>query len=82
MNWKNVNLDDSYERDQNILDPLNFDTFLLEISHNIKTCDLTEENIKKEFEDRIKTRTAEARDIFRDNLKNITKQAIKERNQK
>lgn len=81
MNWENINLLDSYERGQNILDPLNFDTFLLEISHNIKTCDLTEDNIKKEFEERLKMRIAEAKDIFNDNLTNITKQAIKERNQ-
>ena len=81
MDWTNINLTDNYERDQNILDPLNFDTFLLEISHNIKTRDLTEENIKKEFEERLKTRIAEARDIFKDNLTSITKQAIKERNQ-
>jgi len=81
MNWTNVNLSDSYERDQNILEPLNFDTFLLEISTNIKTCDLTEANIKKEFEERLKMRISEAKDIFKDNLANITKQAIKERNQ-
>lgn len=82
MEWTNIDLSNSYERDQNILDPLNFDTFLLEISTNIKTCDLTEDNIKKDFEERLKMRLAEARDIFKSNLTNITKKAIKERNQK
>lgn len=82
MDWTNINLTDSYERSQNILDPINFDSFLLEISCNIKTEDLTPETIKTEFLNRLKSRVEEAKEIFEDNLKNIVSQAKKERNQK
>lgn len=82
MNQKNIDLNSPSERNASILDAYTFDTFLLEISTNIKTSDLTEANIKKEFEERLKMRIEEAKDIFKYNLTNITKQAIKERNQK
>lgn len=36
MNWKNVNLDSSYETAQAIIDPLDFDTLLLEINCNLR----------------------------------------------
>lgn len=44
MDWKNVDLDDGYERDQNILDPYDFDTLLLEISCNVR--DINPETIR------------------------------------
>lgn len=79
MDYNNVQLTDNYERDQNILEPLNFDTFLLEISCNIKTENLTAENLQKEFDQRIKMRTEEAKEIFKANLQNILKTAKAER---
>jgi len=82
MKWENVNLTDSYERDQNILDPYNFDTLLLEISCNIRTENLTAEEITKHFNEILTARVREAKEIFKDNLLNIVKQAKQERNQK
>ena len=78
MNWRNIDLN-SHEREVNIVDPLSFDTLLLEISCNIRTENLNEAEISKAFEHRLICIADEAREIFRANLKNITKQAIKER---
>lgn len=79
MDWKNIDLTDNYERDQNILDALNFSTFLLEISCNIKTENLNAATLQKEFDERMKTRLTEANEIFAANLNNLVKQAKKER---
>jgi hypothetical protein len=79
MNWDNIDLESGSERDQNILDPINFDILLLEISTNIKTEDLTAKEIKKHFLDKLRAQVDEAKDIFSNNLDNIVKQAIKER---
>ena len=69
MDWNNINLKSSYEREQNIIDPLNFDTLLLEISCNIK--DITKEAIEKQFEDDLQNRITSAREVFALNLTNI-----------
>ena len=79
MNWENVNLSDSYERDQNILSPYNFDTLLLEISTNLT--EITEDTIKQYFEEQLKLRISEAKEIFKDNLQNILTDALKYQNQ-
>lgn len=77
MNWENINLNDSYERDQNMIDPLSFDTLLLEISCNIS--EVTKENITAQFEEDLKQRIESAREIFNNNINNIFNQALKER---
>jgi len=82
MNWNNVNLEDGYERDQNILDPYNFDVLLLEIYCNIRDENLNAEEIAKHFNEILNSKIECAREVFRNNLKNIVKQAKKERNQK
>jgi hypothetical protein len=77
MDWNNVDLNSGYEREQNILDPLSFDTFLLEISTNIRN--INTEAVVAEFNKRLDSRVQEAKDIFKSNLENIVKQAQKER---
>ena len=78
MNWKNVNLTDSYERDQNILEPYSFDTLLLECYCNIKSSEVSEQRIREQFETVLKAKVREAREIFNDNLSNITKKVKKD----
>lgn len=78
MNWKNVNLTDPYERDQNLLDGYSFDTLLLEISCNVR--EITPETVRAQFEESLKSKVNCARDVFNANLDNITAQAITERN--
>lgn len=80
MNWSNVDLTDGYERDQNIIDPLSFDILLLEISCNIRTENLNEAGITKQFETTLQSKIDSAREVFQANLQNIIKQAKKERN--
>lgn len=36
MNWNNINLENEYEANKNILEPYKFDTLLLEINCNIR----------------------------------------------
>ena len=81
MNWNNIDLKDgSHERDANLIDPLTFDTLLLEINCNIK--DINSETIKQQFEDDLACIVDDAKLVFNDNLNNIVKQAKKERAQK
>lgn len=78
MDWTNVNLKSNYERAQNIIDPLNFDTLLLEISCNIKN--INKDTIKKQFETDLKNRINSAREIFNNNLNNILIDALEYQN--
>ena len=78
MNWENVNLKSSYERAQNIIDPLSFDTLLLEISCNVKNID--KETVMKQFEDNLKSKIQSAREVMLNNLDNIIKEAQEYRN--
>ena len=77
MNWKNVDLNSAYERDQNILDGYSFDTLLLEISCNLR--EVNERTIREQFEISLRAKIDSAREVFENNLKNIVKMAIKER---
>lgn len=78
MNWNNVNLSDGYERDQNILDPYDFDTLLLEVSCNVKH--ITEETVKAQAMESLRSKYNTAIEILNANLANITKHAQDERN--
>jgi len=62
MDWNNINLKDNYERNQNIIDPLSFDTLLLEISCNVR--EINKENVLKQFETDLKSRIESAREII------------------
>ena len=77
MNWKNVNLTDTYEREQNILDPYTFDILLLEISCNLR--EINEETIRQEFTKNLNSKIESAIEVFDNNLKNILKQAKNEK---
>lgn len=79
MNWNNVNLKSNYERSQNILDPYNFDTLLLEISCNIN--DINEHTVTAQFNEVLRIKIESAKDIFKSNLKNIVKEALEYRNE-
>jgi hypothetical protein len=78
MNWNNVNLKDSFERSQNILDGYSFDTLLLEISTNLVTMD--EQTISRYFEKQLREKIDIARSVFNSNLKNIVADAIEYQN--
>ena len=75
MNWQNVNLKDAYQLDQNIIDPLSFNSLLIEINCNIKDTEITKETILKQFEDDLQSRIRSARQVMRDNIENILKEA-------
>lgn len=77
MNWKNVNLESRYERDQPIIDALSFDTLLLEIECNLPN--VNKQTIMKQFEIALQSRIESAREIMLDNLDNIEKDALKYR---
>tara|TARA_B100001146_G_C16161175_1_gene425727 strand:+ start:252 stop:494 length:243 start_codon:yes stop_codon:yes gene_type:complete len=75
MDWKNVNLESSYERDQSIIDALSFDTLLLEISCNVR--EINAKTVMQQFEEDLQSRIQSAREVMRDNLKNIVNDAKK-----
>ncbi len=77
IDWKNVDLNDGYNRDQKILDPYSFNMLLLEIHCNIKKEEISEETIKKQFEEQLQNKVRTAREILNDNLKNIMNYALK-----
>lgn len=79
MDYKNINLEDSHEREQPILDSYSMDTLLLEISCNFRKEAITPENVRRHIKEALDLRYWEALEIFEDNLDNICKQAIKER---
>jgi len=79
INWSNVNLQDSYERNQNILDPYDFDTLLLEVSCNLRKEELTRESIGAHFNQILEEKVRVAKEIFKDNLDNIIKEAKADR---
>jgi hypothetical protein len=80
MNWSNINLENEYEANKNILEPYKFDTLLLEINCNIRLEDINKEEIKKHFEKELNAKIREAREIFKANIDNIVNHAIKEKN--
>lgn len=76
--WNNVDLNEgSYERESLLIDPLSFDTLLLELKCNCRVIDETA--VLKQFETDLKSRVNEAIEICKANVSNIAKQANKER---
>lgn len=80
MDWKNVNLEDNYERNKNLLENYTFETLLLEVSANLGTR-ATKESIKRQALESIKAKYNEALQVLEDNLDNITEHALKEINE-
>lgn len=77
-NWSNLDLD-SHEITSRLADPLTAELFLLEIDANEK--EITRETLRRHFEKRLRGIVDEAREIFRDNLDNLTDKAKRTRNQ-
>jgi len=78
INWQNVDLSNAYERSLNMLEPINFDMFLLEIECNERN--INKEVLQKHFLNVLQARTEEAKEIFNDNIDNLLKDALKTRN--
>lgn len=79
QDWNNVDLSRGcHERDSFLIDPLTFDTLLLEVVCNCR--DIDEAAVLKQFETDLRSRVNEAIEICKANLSNITRQARKDRN--
>tara|TARA_R110000772_G_scaffold268686_3_gene397524 strand:+ start:7804 stop:8070 length:267 start_codon:yes stop_codon:yes gene_type:complete len=78
IDWSNINLEDSYQKSLNILDPYNFETLLLEIHCNIKDSEINEQTVKKQFIESFEAKIREAKEVFSYNLTNLTNKAIKD----
>jgi len=77
INWDNINLNDGCERDLNMLDSYDFDTLLLEIDCNLPV--INRETVTKQFNEVLESKIETAKSIFKSNLDNIVKHAIKDR---
>ena len=78
MNWKNVDLNSSYERDQKILDPYTFDTLLLEVACNVK--EINNASVMAQAMEELNAKHKCAMEVLSNNIDNITAMAQKERN--
>ena len=78
MDWNNIDLKNQYERSQNIIDSLSFETLLLEISCNVKN--INSATVMAQFEADLQSRIESARDVMRANLQNIVNDALEYRN--
>lgn len=79
MDYNNINLSDSYEIEQNILDPYSIDTLLLEIHSNFKKEDITKQKVLDHINKAIQYKVDEAKSIFSANIDNIVKHALKDK---
>lgn len=79
MNYNNIDLNSS-EVESQLIDSLTFKTLLLEINCNLP--EINADTVRKQFEEDLKSRVREAREIFEANLNNIVKQAQGERAKK
>lgn len=79
MDWTKVDLKDNYERNQTFLDGYSFDTLLLELQCNYPKEKLTKEVVMKHVTSIIENNVAEAFSIINDNLDNIIKTSLDER---
>lgn len=70
IDWDNVDLEDSYFKEQKILDPISFADLLLTINCNISHP--TPENVRRQFNELLQANIEEAKEIFESNLINIT----------
>ncbi len=77
MNLNNVNLQDPNERFSNLIDPLTFNTLLLDIYLNVK--EVNEESVRQQFKESLDSRCETAKEVFEMNLTNIIEQAKTER---
>ena len=74
MDYNNIDLN-SHEVATNIIDPLTFETFLLQIDCNLSKETINAETVQAEFDMVLGLIIAGAEDIFKANLNNIIKKA-------
>ena len=79
IDWRNIALDDNYERSLNIIEPLSFSALLLEIRCNIK--EINGVTIREQFAADLQQRVDEAWEVFDANALNIERTAQSERGQ-
>ena len=77
MNWKNINLESSYERSQPILDGYTTEQLLLEVECGVEH--ITEQAVRSHFESELRKKVLTAREVFESNIGNIVKHAKRER---
>jgi len=77
MNWKHIGLNSQYEREQNILDPYDSETLLLEVACNLRI--INRETVRAQAMESIKSKYKVAIEILEDNLDNLVKEAQRER---
>lgn len=82
MDWNNINLNSGYERSQNFLDGYDFETLFIDLQTNFKTEDLTEAQVLNHAFKSIENRVREAKEILRDNIKQIVLAEKKERKER
>ena len=82
MDWNNIDLNSTYERSQDFLDSYDFVTLLMELETSFKTEDLTEEKVLKHAFEQINNKVREAKEILRDNIKQIVQVEQKERKER
>ena len=75
--WKNINLDSPCERALNLIEPLTFENFLLEINCNLP--EINDKTVWAQFEEDLSRRIKDARWVFSQNLNNIVEYAEKSR---
>lgn len=76
LDWNNIDVE--LEQHACLLDELSLKEFLLTVFCNLP--EITETKVLHEFDRLLQLRMQDAREVFNANLKNITKQAKKERN--
>lgn len=80
IDWTNIDLNNEYQSDQDMLDGYNFKTLLLEVECNLP--EITEETVRKQALDSLESKITSMKEILENNLANITRHAQKERNAK
>lgn len=79
IDWNNIDLNDSFEADKNLIENLTFSALVLEINCNLPVINAA--TVRKQFQEDLSSRIQEAREIFEANLENIVRHAQAERNQ-
>lgn len=78
-NWKNIDLNSPCERALNLIEPLSFEDFLLEIDCNLP--EINEKTVRAQFEEDLQRRIKDARWVFEANLKNLVEYVEEYRNE-
>lgn len=77
MDWKNIDMNSAYERDQSIVNAYSTNDLLLEVNCNLT--EITPATVMAQFEEALSANIDSARQVMADNLDNIVKEAIRYR---